>query len=136
MPTEATDPTGLEAPYMGTSPSGGVTMYPDRSGDDCCFDKCKSKLPIIGPLLWLSGQPIIPVGGKTGGATPGTSPASICCRKIPGRGRFWAPTGFPYTQTTRSLGGAIGRWVPIIGTGLTAVETFDFIKCMSDCAGE
>ena len=57
-----------------------------------CWNQCKSKLPIIGPLLVTGGLPLIGVGGKIGGATPGTSPLSAGLRGLIGD---WGPGG-PY----------------------------------------
>lgn len=76
--------------------------------------------------LVLIGQPVIPVSGKLSAATntPGTSIASVLCRKLLKDARFpfgvrpYAPMGklskLKMVPTNR-IAAFIGRWIPFIG---------------------
>ena len=139
-PINYVDPTGTIRDAEGgsiTMPNLGTPPPPNPLRGKC-WDKCKSKLPIIGPLLTTAGLPLLPAPGKTGLTTPGTSLASSGLRQLLGRagseyGPFWAPTAGEWGSTTPSLGGALGRWTPIIGAGVTAAEYASFLNCLQDC---
>jgi len=75
---------------------------------------------VVGPTLIALGQPINalkPVGAL--GSKPGTSIASVIFRNIPGK----LPFGMKLFGT-RGLGAAIGRFVPYLGWGITALDIF------------
>jgi hypothetical protein len=70
----------------------------------------------------LSGQPFIPTRTKFGGATPGTSPASLVSRKVLNKNMsFRMPmiTGKTLSTLrisfTKNLGAFVGRTIPIVG---------------------
>ncbi|MCG8574785.1 MAG: hypothetical protein MI810_07870, partial [Flavobacteriales bacterium] len=71
----------------------------------------------VGPIMIGLGQPIKllkPVGAL--GSKPGSSVASSLLRKA-------VPLKMPYPILgTRTLGGAVGRAVPVVGWGLTAMD--------------
>ena len=73
-----------------------------------------------GPALVAAGQPWIPTRGKFGGATKGTSVASVVLRKaFPIRMRIPGLTNAG-VKATPTLGGFLGRTVPIVGWAWTA----------------
>ncbi|MCA9815504.1 MAG: hypothetical protein KC652_10355 [Cyanobacteria bacterium HKST-UBA01] len=100
-----------------------------------CWDACRGNLPVLGPLLTAGGLPILPTGTKLGGTTAGTSIISSGLRGVFGGkgGPYWAPTFRVPWGTTPSLGGAIGRWAPIVGAAVSAVEYNNWMCCISKC---
>ncbi|NML29715.1 STM2901 family protein [Paraburkholderia antibiotica] len=79
----------------------------------------------------LLGQNVIPVAGKLGGATAGTSVASLASRKLlPFDVRVRLPTitrvGVQGVRIafTRNLGAFVGRTIPVIGVVVLAGEAF------------
>jgi RHS repeat-associated protein len=139
-PISRFDPTGTSYQDLGGGGSMNAplgTPPPNPIGAKC-WDECKGKLPILGPLLVAGGLPVLSTGGKFGGATAGTSPISAGLRGAlgnfgSGAGPFWGPTAGNPFSTTPSLGGALGRWAPIIGAGLTAKEYNDWMCCIQNC---
>ncbi|MCW5824873.1 MAG: RHS repeat-associated core domain-containing protein [Cyanobacteria bacterium TGS_CYA1] len=124
------DPSGLEAIYS-YPPVGSIHTPLDEK----CWEKCKGKLPIIGPFLILSGIPILPTETKMK-ATWGTSIASAILRSFPGPpGMSYdvPPTATVACPKTPSLGGAIARWLPWSGTFLTCYDNYKFICCFRNC---
>ena len=142
-PINRWDPFGLSFTDLGggeagIGPGGSLGQPVDNPVGAKCLSQCASKFPVLGPLLTAGGLPIIPVSGKLGGAIQGTSFFSAGLRASPLGGvtipPTWAPTAtFPFNQTTTSLGGALGRWAPIVGAALTAAEYADFMNCIQDC---
>lgn len=142
-PINRSDPFGLSFTDLGggeagIGPGGSLGQPVDNPVGAKCLSQCASKFPVLGPLLTAGGLPIIPVSGKLGGAIQGTSIISSGLRASPLGGvtipPTWAPTAtFPFNQTTTNLGGALGRWAPIVGAALTAAEYADFMNCIQDC---
>lgn len=63
-----------------------------------------------------------------------TSVASVAYRQLfPQRlpFRVWAPTWKNRFSTTASLGGVVGRWLPLAGWALLAVDVYRFGQCLS-----
>ena len=94
-------------------------------------------------MLVLIGQPFIPVKGKLSAATntPGTSIASILCRKLLKGARFpfglrlHAPMGkFSKLKMvpTNQIATYIGRWVPFVGHAQLIVLLFAVTKHTRD----
>jgi RHS repeat-associated protein len=121
---------------LGFSPMSRLGPDPPPVGGGC-WDQCKGKFPMLGPLLVASGLPILSTGAKIGGgSTPGTSLLSSALRGSPidiGIPSTWAPTWGNPASTTGSLGGLLGRWAPIIGAAMTAKEYADFLCCIQSC---
>jgi RHS repeat-associated protein len=87
-----------------------------------------------GVILGITA-PIIPKAVVLGGGTGGTSVASIILRKvlpckIP---RIAAPTIGSLGARTAVLGGAVARWLPLIGYGLLAVDAYGIQDCTRQC---
>ncbi|MDA8445062.1 STM2901 family protein [Paracidovorax valerianellae] len=83
----------------------------------------------------LSGQPFLPTRGKFGGATKGTSIASVVSRKmLQQRMPFALPTITGASLRTlkitftRSLGAFVGRLVPGVGWTVLAYDVFQIIN--------
>lgn len=83
----------------------------------------------------LSGQPFLPTRGKFGGATKGTSVASVASRhllkqKLP----FALPTITGASLSTlkvtftKSLGGFVGRLVPGVGWTILAYDVVQIMR--------
>ena len=141
-PESNSDPIGTGFLEGGGSGSigariGGDPISPNPVGAKC-LNECKGKLPLIGPLLILSGLPILSTATKIGGTTVGTSPASAGLRALIGDlgadfGPFYGPTATNPFSTTPNLGGALGRWVPLVGAAMTAAEYANFLNCLQNC---
>jgi RHS repeat-associated protein len=140
-PINRTDPlgTGFTELGGGGSINGPTGPLPPNPIGAQCWDQCKGKLPVLGPVIVAGGLPLISVGGKIGGgSTAGTSPFSVGLRGLMGDwggefGPYWGPTfGNPFS-TTPSLGGALGRLAPLVGAGLAASEYADFLNCIQNC---
>lgn len=90
---------------------------------------------IVAAAAVLAGQPLIPVQGKLGGATKGTSVASVASRQllnyqmpfrmpaITGRSIFELKIAF-----TRNLGAFVGRTVPVVGWVILAYDVTQIIQ--------
>ena len=87
-----------------------------------------------GTGLLAAGSNVISTAGKFGGSTPGTSLASQFFRTILPQSidATWAPTLMNPLATSSSLGGVVGRWVPIAGEGLLLYSGVKFLNCVSD----
>ncbi|MCC8395142.1 hypothetical protein LJ656_21370 [Paraburkholderia sp. MMS20-SJTR3] len=80
---------------------------------------------IAAVIAFLTGQPILSTRKKFGGATPGTSLASLIARELL---NFNLPFRVPTLTNnsiaalrfsmTRNLGAAVGRWTPQIGAAI------------------
>jgi hypothetical protein len=88
----------------------------------------------------ISGMNILGASGKFEGATPGTSIASkylsqIFTKELPFR--VPAPTFRQLARGnmmyTKSLGRALGRWVPVLGWGLLAYDAVSVGICTNKC---
>jgi hypothetical protein len=82
----------------------------------------------------LAGQPIIPTRAKVGGATKGTSIASIAARRVLNYDlRFRLPTitGSSITTLriafTKNLGAFVGRSVPVVGWIILANDVIQIV---------
>ncbi|WP_156965874.1 STM2901 family protein [Paraburkholderia bannensis] len=90
---------------------------------------------IVAIVLIVAGRPFIPTRGKPGGATKGTSIASLVLRVVldinfkkaifPTITNSSFNKGAKFFRWTRNLGAFIGRWIPWIGATLTM---YDVIK--------
>lgn len=112
--------------------NGLYNLSPERLFFWILLDEIKKQFGIddIGALLAIvSGQPFFPTRGKFGGATPGTSLASLAARSalnvdLP----FRLPmiTGATIRTLriafTRNLGAFVGRSIPIIGEVMLAKD--------------
>jgi len=110
---------------------GLPNLTPQRLFFWILLDKTEEQLGLkdLGALLAIvAGQPFIPTRGKFGGATPGTSIASLAARTVldvdlP----FRLPTitgsltGLRIAFT-RNLGAFVGRTIPIVGEVLLAYD--------------
>jgi hypothetical protein len=83
----------------------------------------------------LSGQPFIPTRAKFGGATPGTSPASVVSRKFLNVNMsFRMPMitgkslGTLRIAFTKNLGAFVGRTIPIVGWLMLAYDVEEIIR--------
>ena len=83
----------------------------------------------------LSGQPFLPTRGKFGGATRGTSVASVVSRQLlRQRMPFALPTITGVSLSTlkltftRSLGGFVGRLVPGVGWTILAYDVVQIMR--------
>lgn len=83
----------------------------------------------------LSGQPFVPTRAKFGGATPGTSPASVLSRKLLNKQMpFRLPTITGKSlrtlriSMTKNLGAWAGRTVPIVGWAIMAYDVEEIIR--------
>jgi RHS repeat-associated protein len=87
-----------------------------------------------GTGLLAAGSNVISTAGKFAGSTPGTSLASQFFRTILPQSidATWAPTLMNPLATSSSLGGVVGRWVPIAGEGLLLYSGVKFLNCVSD----
>ena len=89
----------------------------------------------VAAAMVLSGQPIITTRAKFGGATPGTSPASLAGRRLLNyemRVRLPTITGASFRTLkltfTRNLGAFVGRTVPIVGWLMLAYDAEEIIR--------
>jgi len=94
-----------------------------------------SGMDIAAAAAVLSGQPFLPTRAKFGGATPGTSPASVLSRKLLNKNMaFRMPmiTGNSIKTlriaTTKNLGAWVGRSVPIVGWLILAYDVEEIIR--------
>ena len=88
-----------------------------------------------GVILGITA-PIIPKAITLGGGTGATSIASTVLRKLlPCRipGGLRAPTIGNLAARTPVLGGAIARWLPLLGYGLLAVDAYGIQDCTRQC---
>jgi hypothetical protein len=96
---------------------------------------------LAGAGIAASGLPVIPTRGKFGGATPGTSPASVAARstfgnaRFPGGTRVWAPTVRAPLATSARVGTAAGRLAPGLGYGLLARDLAGTMDCINQGGG-
>jgi RHS repeat-associated protein len=123
-PINYSDPTAL-------SPSFGDCLLK-------CADKQLGISALLGATGVLSGLEVIPVSGKLGGATKGTSIASKYLSKwLPQRiPSLWAPTWKHPFVATKILGRFIGRWIPVIGWGVLAYDAISTGLCVNRCMNE
>lgn len=83
----------------------------------------------------LSGQPILPTRAKFGGATKGTSIASVTSRNLI---RYKMPFALPMItgaslntlkiSFTRNLGAFVGRLIPGVGWSILAYDVFQIMQ--------
>ena len=92
-------------------------------------------LDIAAAAAVLSGQPFLPTTGKFGGATRGTSVASVVSRQLlRQRMPFALPTITGASLSTlkvtftRSLGGFVGRLVPGVGWTILAYDVVQIMR--------
>lgn len=85
-----------------------------------------------------SGANVLSTRTKPGGATQGTSPASKFFRGIFGGRKFSSSVRAPtlklgLSAKTASIGGAAGRWFPVLGTASLYPEARQMDFCMATC---
>lgn len=85
-------------------------------------------------LAIVSGQPFIPTRGKFGGATPGTSIASLAARatlnvELPFRLPMITGASVRMLRIafTRNLGAFVGRTIPIVGEIILAKDVTEIM---------
>ncbi len=78
-----------------------------------------------------SGLPVVSTAGKFAGMTAGTSVASQFFRSILPQaiGSTWAPTISNPLAASGTLGGVVGRWVPVIGEAILVYQGAKFVSC-------
>jgi hypothetical protein len=78
-----------------------------------------------------SGLPVVSTAGKFAGMTAGTSVASQFFRSILPQaiGSTWAPTISNPLAASGTLGGVVGRWVPVIGEAVLVYQGAKFVSC-------
>jgi RHS repeat-associated protein len=78
-----------------------------------------------------SGLPVVSTAGKFAGMTAGTSVASQFFRSILPQsiGSTWAPTISDPLAASGTLGGVVGRWVPVIGEAVLVYQGAKFVSC-------
>jgi hypothetical protein len=127
----------LVAANNGTLPNGDVPIYGlmghgadilAAAGQQASHDLGCAGMgwAVQGGSVAASGA-VLSTGTKLGGATSGTSVASATARTI----RVSVPStptpvGIPFTKSfawrsSSTLGGVLGRWLPYIGTAISAV---------------
>jgi hypothetical protein len=79
-----------------------------------------------------SGLNVVSTAGKFSGMTAGTSVASQFFRGVfpQAIGSTWAPTISNPLATSGTLGGVIGRWVPVIGEAVLVYQGAKFVSCL------
>lgn len=96
-----------------------------------------------GAGLYL-GKESIPKSGGLGGSSSRTSVLSTVLRDLTNNAQLpwgtsaWSPTGFPWqskfwTRTTKSLGGFVGRWIPVAGGLMLAYDGVKIAICTKEC---
>jgi len=86
----------------------------------------------------VAGQPITPKRFVTKGSSGGSSPISSYLNKkfpTPMKKSRWAPTTRVPSSKTKVLGKFAGRWVPIAGWGVLAVDIGLYWNCLENCKG-
>ncbi|MES2502610.1 MAG: hypothetical protein V4545_08385 [Pseudomonadota bacterium] len=90
---------------------------------------------VVAAAAILAGQPLIPVSGKLGGATKGTSVASVTARRLLNYQmpfRMPSITGKNARQLkiafTKNLGAFVGRAIPGIGWMIMAYDVVQIIR--------
>jgi len=119
---------------------GALIDDPNKFGQ-CTID-CGSKVfgidTAIKAGVAASGLNVIPVSGKLGGTTGGTSPASKLSRKIFGDFRFPIRLPAPTLKKgifskTNKVGTFAGRVVPIVGTMSLLPDARALDQCVATC---
>lgn len=85
-----------------------------------------------GAGLIAAGSNVVSTAGKFAGSTAGTSIASQFFRAILPQSvdATWAPTLMNPLATSGTLGGVVGRWVPIVGEGLLGYSVIKYWACL------
>ncbi len=90
---------------------------------------------LVAGALVLAGQPILGTATKLGGATIGTSPASVVSRKLLNyelRTRLPTITNASFRTMrfmfTKNLGAFVGRAVPVVGWLILAYDVEEIIR--------
>lgn len=92
---------------------------------------------IVGVAAVISGQPLVPVRGKLGGATRGTSPASMLTRKMTRiqLKRRYPTLIFPILEPskwkismTRNLSAIAGRSIPVFGWAILSYDVVTIVR--------
>lgn len=138
-PTEDVIVGGCKTTYSGTldkpppPPPPSKNQAPDdkKLRDDCAAES--AKVTAAGLAMVGLGQPILPAGTKLGGATPGTSPASVFFRKLfPQR---ISPVNVPTLKNpnamARTLGALLGRLTPYVGGAVAAAGVTSGGACVT-----
>jgi hypothetical protein len=81
-----------------------------------------------------AGSNAVSTAAKFAGSTPGTSIASQFFRAILPQSieATWAPTLMNGAAASGTLGGVIGRWVPIVGEGTLIYSGVKYWGCVDD----
>ena len=90
---------------------------------------------IVAAVLVVAGQPFLPTPPKLGGATVGTSVASVVSRKLLNfelRTRLPTITAASFRTLrpmyTRNLGAFVGRAVPVVGWLILAYDVEEIVR--------
>ena len=118
-------------------PNGQIVPYTDLGNGFALIDGDENGTDLgagvaAGNALNGTAMPTVnKPGGLAGGGRSGpvTSPASGILRNLTGRAHY-GPLG--RIGTTASVGGAAGRMLPGIGTGLMAIDAAELLKAMAD----
>jgi hypothetical protein len=93
---------------------------------------------VFGLASVASGAPVVPkprLSTALGASSTQTSVASqYLSEALPQRlpNRVWAPTFANPSTTTKVLGRAAGRWVPLVGWGVLAYDAYKIYDCATD----
>jgi RHS repeat-associated protein len=138
------DGTGDPLIYLPTSGRGPTTLplHPNNNPSpwkkfgkalvDCA--KGSAGTAGAGAGLVAAGSNVVSTAGKFAGSTPGTSIASQFFRSVFPQAidATWAPTLMNGAATSGTVGGVIGRWVPIVGEGLLIYSGVKYMNCVAD----
>jgi RHS repeat-associated protein len=115
----------------GGSPSKGQTWSETwQAAKSCAASSFGLSTAAAGGAV-ASGLPVVSTAGKFAGMTAGTSVASQFFRSILPQaiGSTWAPTISNPLAASGTLGGVVGRWVPVIGEAVLVYQGAKFVSC-------
>ena len=119
------------APNKGQAPSKGQTWSETwQAAKSCAASSFGLSTAAAGGAV-ASGLPVVSTAGKFAGMTAGTSVASQFFRSILPQaiGSTWAPTISNPLAASGTLGGVVGRWVPVIGEAILVYQGAKFVSC-------
>ncbi len=128
----ATGMTWSGARAFGLAPSKGQTWKEFGQAAKSCAASSFGLSTAAGATGVASGLPVLSTAAKPLGMTVGTSVASNFFRSVLPQtiGRTWAPTLLTPLATSTTLGGVVGRWVPIVGEAILVVQGGNFVSCL------
>jgi len=132
-PVSKTDPEGLEADNQ----DGGGDDDGGQPSKCSCFINCLMSnlgMTVTGGAMVGSGSPVIPKSFQTPGATGYTS---VLSSTLGSKGRMSRPLPAPtyknWGAKTPYFGRFCARWIPIIGWGVLAYDSYSVMKCTLQC---